>query len=73
MKLSEAIEKREQVLARAQSMEKWFLEQRFNKDSMMPKDHKLTTAIQNVVDSIYEDWNVLNDKINNVIGEMVIE
>lgn len=73
MKLSEAIEKRERLLAKAQAIETWHNSQTFDRGSKMPKDHKLRRAIEKVINEKYEEHAELDEKINKAIDGLEID
>lgn len=71
MNLSEAIKKREQLLRKAEEMEKWLIEQCFEAKGI--KWYAMKKAIQQVIDEAFEEWRKYDEAIEKHINLMEIE
>ncbi|WHY76097.1 hypothetical protein QNH20_18470 [Neobacillus sp. WH10] len=73
MKVTEALEKSQKLIEQAREMEEWYVSQQWNKESKMPKDNRLNSAIKKVIDEIYEEGYELHHKVYKVIDDLEID
>lgn len=73
LKLSEAINQREELYKLAKDIKNWHIHQKHDRDSQMPKCIELELAIDDVVGNLMKEYHSLNKKINSVIEGIEIE
>ncbi|MGM1044721.1 MAG: hypothetical protein ACQEXX_01105 [Bacillota bacterium] len=71
MYLSEAIKKRQQLLDKAQAMEKWALDQEFRSKQLVWPEMK--RAIKQVIERTYEEWQKYDTAIEKDINQLQLE
>ncbi|OZB98165.1 hypothetical protein [Paenibacillus sp. XY044] len=69
--LSEAIKKRQQLLEKAQAMEKWALDQEHGTKQLVWFEMK--KAINQVIEDTYEEWQRYNEAVEKDINQLQIE
>jgi hypothetical protein len=73
MKVTKAFEKSQELITHAKAIEDWYALQQWDKDSKMPKDIRLNSAIKNVIDETYEEGYELYRKVVKIVDGLEIE